>query len=114
MVSKKKPKAVVKREEASIKDGEKEDGDGQTQGETLQERENSQIKSKPKSRKRRNSHEEDVIDGFLMVSYASLEDLEVCYYVYWLEMSMSAFAGCSFTRLLGSTKLKPIIVISSC
>ena len=82
MVSKKKPKAVVKREETSIKDGEKE-GAGQTRAETLDERENSQqMKSKPKSRKRRNSHEEDIIDGFLMVSYASLEDLEVCYYIY--------------------------------
>ena len=37
----------------------------------------SQVKTK-KSRKRKMSVEEDIIDGFLMVSYATLEDLEVC------------------------------------
>ena len=50
--------------------------ESQTSIETAEDRENSQLKSK-KCRKRKISFEEDVIDGFLMVSYVTLEDLEV-------------------------------------
>eukprot|EP00795_Rhopilema_esculentum_P015565 gene15565-6830_t len=72
--AKKKAKSQVKREEMATKEDEN-CLESQTSIETAEDRENSQLKSK-KSRKRKISFEEDVIDGFLMVSYATLEDLE--------------------------------------
>ncbi len=78
-VSKKKPKAPIRKEDSGLK---VEDVDGtspecQTWGETKADKEGSIVKTKPKNRKRKVSYEEDMIDGFLMLSYTSLEDLEV-------------------------------------
>ena len=68
LASKKKAKTQAEHEESATKPGT-------NCSETSEE--SSQVKTK-KSRKRKMSVEEDIIDGFLMVSYASLEDLEVC------------------------------------
>ena len=73
MASKKKAKSQIKHEDSATKFG----ADVNETGETAED--SSQVKAK-KSRKRKMSFEEDIIDGFLMVSYASLEDLEVCYF----------------------------------
>lgn len=69
---KKKAKTQMKREDSATKVG----NEGSETGETAED--SSQVKAK-KSRKRKISFEEDIIDGFLMVSYATLEDLEVCF-----------------------------------
>jgi len=66
LASKKKAKTQAEHEESATKPGT-------NCSETSEE--SSQVKTK-KSRKRKMSVEEDIIDGFLMVSYASLEDLE--------------------------------------
>ena len=70
ITSKKKLKTQIKREDSATKVA----NDVSETGETLED--SSQVKSK-KSRKRKISFEEDIIDGFLMLSYATLEDLEV-------------------------------------
>lgn len=75
MTSKKKAKMQIKREDSATKI----ENDGSETGETAED--GSQVKAK-KSRKRKISFEEDIIDGFLMVSYASLEDLEVSFITY--------------------------------
>ncbi len=82
VVAKKKPKSAGKKEETGLKvtDVDGSSHECQTLGETTANRDGSALKAKPKSRKRNISFEEDIIDGFLMVSYASLEDLEVCCY----------------------------------
>ena len=74
MAPKKKAKPQMKREDSATKFGTDCDEAGETSEDS------SQVKAK-KSRKRKMSFEEDIIDGFLMVSYATLEDLEVCFFM---------------------------------
>lgn len=81
VIVKKKTKSQIKKEEFAMKfvDLETALPVCQTTDETAGEKEGSITKAKPKSRKRKVSYEEDVIDGFLMLSYTCLEDLEVSY-----------------------------------
>ena len=71
---KKRTKPQMKREDSATKLLTDCDETGETSEDS------SQVKAK-KSRKRKMSFEEDIIDGFLMVSYATLEDLEVCFFM---------------------------------